>query len=145
MIRRNMVILTGRATKKPELKNVNNGTSQVCTIRLVSNKRIKNRKTNDYEEKPMFIDAECWGPRAEYAAKNIDKGSVVSVVGELEQDEWGDGENRRQKHKIYVSFDLQVDKLTSDGGDGGSGKRTTQKVATGSGGNDEYGGSDLPF
>ncbi len=141
MIRRNMVVLTGRATKKPELKNVGAG-SQVCTIRMVSNKRIKNKKTNEYDEKPMFIDAECWGPRAVYASENIDKGTIVSVVGELEQDEWGEGENRRQKHKIYVSFDLQVDKYSDKNrGDGAkaSSSQSNEKVASGSK------SSELPF
>jgi single-strand DNA-binding protein len=141
MIRRNMVVLTGRATKKPDLKNVGSG-SQVCTIRMVSNKRIKNKKTNEYDEKPMFIDAECWGPRAVYASENIDKGTIVSVVGELEQDEWGEGENRRQKHKIYVSFDLQIDKFgdkKNDGGNATSSSQSKETAATGSG------GSGLPF
>jgi len=138
MIRRNMVVLTGRATRKAELKDV--GNSKVCTIRMVSNKRIKGRD-GEWTEKPMYIDAECWGPRAEYAAKYIDKGSVISVTGELEQDEWGEGENKRQKHKIYVSFDLQVDRFAdsdrkgSSGGDGNSSP----------GDSDSDGDGDLPF
>lgn len=142
MIRRNFVILTGRATGKPELKTVGGG-SQVCTIRMVSNKRIKDKKTGDYNEKPMYIDAECWGPRAVYASENIDRGTVLSVTGELELDEWGEGENKRQKHKIYVSVDLQVDKFDGknrgDRASQGTTQNTTQKAASASG------GSDLPF
>ncbi len=145
MIRRNMVVLTGRATKKPELKNVGND-SKVCTIRMVSNKRIKNKKTNEYDEKPMFIDAECWGARAVYASENIDRGTIVSVVGELEQDEWGEGENRRQKHKIYVSFDLQIDKYDGkkkgDGSKNASSSKSNEKVEAGVTSGPP---SDLPF
>ena len=144
MIRRNMVVLTGRATKKPELKAVGNGGSQVCTIRMVSNKRIKNKKTNEYDEKPMFIDAECWGARAVYASENIDRGTIIAVVGELEQDEWGEGENKRQKHKIYVSFDLQIDKYgdkSKSDSNGASSSKSNETVATGADG----GGSSLPF
>lgn len=137
MIRRNLVVLTGRATRKPELKQVGGGNSQVCTIRMVSNKRVK-RKSGEYEEKPMFIDAECWGQRAVYASEHIDKGTIISVVGELEQDEWGEGENRRQKHKIYVSFDLQVDRFGSERDSGGS----QQKASANTGGG---GSNDLPF
>jgi len=120
MIRKNMVILTGRATKRPELKTLQSG-AQVCTIRMVSNERIKNKKTGDYDEKSMFIDAECWGPRAVYASENIDKGTIVAVVGKLEQDEWGEGDARRSKHKIYVSFDLQVDKFDNKPREEGAG------------------------
>lgn len=143
MIRRNMVVLTGRATKKPELKET--GSSKVCTIRMVSNKRIKQRD-GEYKEKPMYIDAECWGKRAEYAVNNIDRGTVLAVVGELEQDEWGEGENRKSKHKIYVSFDLQVDRFANKGADGGGQRQTAGAGAGNSGGNSSGGGgSDLPF
>ena len=137
MMRRNLVVLTGRATRKPELKSV--GNSQVCTIRMVSNKRIKQRD-GEYKEKPMYIDAECWGPRAEYAAKNIDKGSVLSVVGELEQDEWTSDGVTRQKHKIYVSTDLQVDRAPQSDGDGGG-----SSGGDSGGGSQSGGGDDLPF
>lgn len=140
MIRRNLVILTGRATKKPELKTVGGG-SQVCTIRMVSNKRIKDKKTNEYNEKPMFIDAECWGARAVYASENIDRGTLLSVTGELEQDEWGEGENKRQKHKIYVSFDLQIDKYGDKNKDGTTSSSKSEAVASSSGDS----GSGLPF
>ena len=132
MMRRNLVVLTGRATRAPELKET--GNSKVCTIRMVSNKRIKQRD-GEYKEKPMYIDAECWGPRAEYAAKNIEKGTVVSVVGELEQDEWGEGENRRQQHKIYVSFDLQVDRPYQEASTGADDANSSEDI----------GGPDLPF
>jgi single-stranded DNA-binding protein len=111
---------------------------------MVSNKRLKDKKTGDYHEKPMFIDAECWGARAVYASENIDRGTVVSVVGELEQDEWGEGENKRQKHKIYVSFDLQVDKFDNKNRSDGQKAATdsSQKVEAGTG---NSGGSGLPF
>ena len=140
MIRRNLVVLTGRATKKPELREV--GNSKVCTIRLVSNKRFKKRD-GEYDDKPMYIDCETWGARAEYAASNIEKGTVLSVVGELEQDEWGEGESRRQKHKIYVNFDLQIDRFgNKDGSTGAGGKRA---VATTAGSSEGGSGGDLPF
>jgi len=137
MIRRNLIVLSGRATRDAELKSV--GNSQVCTIRMVSNKRIKQRD-GEWVEKPMYIDAECWGQRAEFAAKHVKKGTVLSVTGELEQDEWGEGENKRQKHKVYVSYDLQVDRFADQ--DRKSNQGTPATAGASSGGN---AGSDLPF
>lgn len=137
MIRRNLVILTGRATSKPELKQVGSN-SQVCTIRMVSNKRVK-KKDGSVDEKPMYIDAECWGPRAQFASQYIDRGTVVGVTGELELDEWGEGKDKRQKHKIYVS-DLQVDNYDKKGDSSGS-----DSSDDGGQGGDDGGGSDLPF
>jgi single-strand DNA-binding protein len=135
MIRRNLVVMTGRATKDTELKKV--GESQVATIRLACNERVKQRD-GEYKEKTVYIDAECWGQRAEYASKNVMKGTVVSVIGKLEQDEWGEGENRRQKHKIYVNFDLQIDRFANK--DAGAASSTPVRTAA-----SNEGGGDLPF
>lgn len=141
MIRRNFTMLTGRATKDVELKDAKN--SKVATIRLAVNERIKKRD-DTYEEKTMYIDAECWGQRAEYAANNIRRGDIVSVVGKLEQDEWtGKDGVSRQKHKVYVNWDLQVDKYDSQKRASGDGQTQSQSqpVAAASSASD----GDLPF
>ncbi|TFH25842.1 single-stranded DNA-binding protein [Candidatus Bathyarchaeota archaeon] len=137
MIRNNVVMLTGRATKDVELKDV--GSSKVATIRLAINERIKQRD-GEYKEKTVYIDAECWAQRAEYAAENIKKGTIVYVMGKLEQDEWGEGENRRQKHKIYVSHDLQIDRYTPN-----KEGATATAGATTAGGASASSDGDLPF
>lgn len=136
MINRNLTIMTGRATRDAELKQAQS--SQVCTIRLACNERVK-QKNGEYKEKTVYIDAECWGQRAEFAATHVKKGSIVSVVGKLEQDEWGEGENRRSKHKIYVKWDLQVDNYRPNNqGAGDSAPATAAAGATNE-------GADLPF
>jgi single-stranded DNA-binding protein len=108
---------------------------------MVSNKRIKQRD-GEWVEKPMYIDAECWGSRAEFAAKHVKKGTVLSVTGELEQDEWGEGENKRQKHKVYVSYDLQVDRFAD--ADRKANDQNRAPAAAGATSSSD-GGSDLPF
>lgn len=145
----NVTVLFGRATKKPELRQV--GNSQACTIRMVSNKRIKGRD-GEWTEKSTYIDAECWGSRAEYAARAIDKGTMILVVGELEQDEWESNGEKKQKHKIYVSFDLQVLRLPGQGSGDGE-ERETASAGTNRGkargksrqADDDDGGDSLPF
>lgn len=116
MIRRNFVDLIGRATRDVELKDA--GSSKVCTVRLAVNERIPRKDGGKPKEKTLYIDCECWGQAAEFAAKYAKKGSIVGVLGKLEQDEWGEGENRRQKHKIYVT-NVQVDnyRFNGDGGE----------------------------
>jgi single-strand DNA-binding protein len=130
--------MTGRATRDVELKEARD--SKVCTIRLACNERIKQRD-GEYKEKTVYIDAECWGQRAEYAAENIKKGTIVSVTGKLEQDEWGEGENRRQKHKIYVNVDLQIDKFNRDSAGGQTQQTASASASSGSSGS----GNSLPF
>lgn len=133
MSQRNCVFFSGRATKDAELKQA--GNSQVCTIRLANNERIKQRD-GEYREKTTYVDVECWGKRAEFASEYVKKGQMVHVMGKLEQDEWGEGENRRTKHKIYASYDLQVDRARS-------GQDSDQSSSDGDSGGG--GDSDLPF
>ena len=139
MIRRNLVMLTGRATRTPELKEARS--SKVCTIRLAVNERIK-RRDGEYEDKTVYIDCEAWGPRAEYVAGKVSKGDIVSVMGKLEQDEWEakDGSGTRQKHKVYISWDVQVDKYASAGYSGGASSEESQAA-----GASTSGSSNLPF
>lgn len=135
-MRGNFVMLMGRACRTPELKNARN--SKVCTIRLAVNERIKKRD-GEWEDKTMYIDCEAWGQRAEYVAGKVEQGDLVQVVGKLEQDEWDakDGSGKRQKHKVYISYDVQVDKRR--GGDGQS-QQQDETANAGAGG-----GSNLPF
>lgn len=139
MIRRNLVILNGRACRDAELKVLAGGNSKVCSVRMACNERIKRRGSDEYEDKPMYIDVEMWGQRAEYAADKIKKGDIFSVVGKLEMDEWGEGDKKRQKHKVYVNLDLQVDKY--EGRDSSSGGGDTAEETPVAVSNE----SDLPF
>lgn len=134
---RNCVIFSGRATRDAELKQA--GKSQVCTIRLANNERIKQRD-GEWKEKTTFVDVECWGKRAEFAGEYVKKGNMVHVMGKLEQDEWGEGDSRRTKHKIYASYDLQVDRPRDSNQDSSSGGDSSGS-STGS----ASGGEDLPF
>ena len=138
MIRRNLVMLTGRATRTPELKDAKS--SKVCTIRLAVNERIK-RRDGEYEDKTVYIDCEAWGPRAEYIAGKVTKGDIVSVMGKLEQDEWEakDGSGSRSKHKVYISYDVQVDKF-ANGGSSEDSQSESQSTSAGAASS-----SNLPF
>ena len=132
-------MLTGRATRTPELKEAKS--SKVCTIRLAVNERIK-RRDGEYEDKTVYIDCEAWGPRAEYIAGKVTKGDIVSVMGKLEQDEWEakDGSGARSKHKVYISWDVQVDKLNSGDSSEGSQSDEDQSANTSAASS-----SNLPF
>lgn len=149
MLNVNNSVLSGRAVADAELKTAN--ASQVCTFRIVHNKRVKKRDGN-YEEKPMYIDCEAWGERAEYASKYVKRGLNVMVVSELEMDEWEakDGGGKRQKHKLYVTK-LQVERPKTEGGEEGqaekpaSAPRQTSAKKKPEPAQPVDGGDDLPF
>lgn len=149
MLNVNNSVLSGRAVADAELKTANS--SQVCTFRIVHNKRVKKRDGN-YEEKPMYIDCEAWGERAEYASKYVKKGLNVMVISELEQDEWKSPEGQnRSKHKLYVTK-LQVERpKNAEGQEEGQAERPapqsntqrTQKKKSEP--VEQEAGNDLPF
>ena len=86
----NVVTVSGRLTKEPELRQTNNGTD-VASFRLANNML---KKTN-------FFDVSLWGRSAATLAQHGSKGSWISLTGRLEQDEWEDKEgNRRTSYKI---------------------------------------------
>ena len=86
----NVVTVSGRLTKDPELRQTNNGTD-VASFRLANNML---KKTN-------FFDVSLWGRAASTLAQHGSKGSWISITGRLEQEEWEDKEgNRRTSYKI---------------------------------------------
>lgn len=138
MLTVNSVCFSGRATEDAKLKEV--GASKVCTIRLAQNESVKRKGSEEAEKKTTYIDAEAWGQQAEFADKFVKKGSIVLIMGKLEQDNWEteDG-TKRSKHKLYVR-ELKVDNF--EGKPAADGK--SAPVTKGSKKNSED-GEDLPF
>lgn len=85
----NKVMLQGRLTKKPELKQTKTG-KQVCTFSVASDKRGKDAGTN-------FIDCVAWEKTAELLDKYFDKGSSILVEGRLDQQVWEQEGMKRSK------------------------------------------------
>ena len=87
----NVVILSGRLTKKPELRSTASGTN-VCNYSLA----VDNNKIDENGKRCVdFIDCVCFGKQAENLAKYQDKGNVIEVKGRLQTDRYtnNDGKN----------------------------------------------------
>lgn len=94
----NKVILTGRITRKPELKDVRD--KKVCEFSLATNRPV----IRDGEKAADFVNCVVWGTQAENLYKYQDKGSLIAVFGELRVDNYEDKEgNKRQKTYVLVS------------------------------------------
>ena len=76
----NNVCLTGRLTKKIELKNTQNGIA-VGSFTLAVNRRFTDENG---EKKADFINCVIWRKQAENLAKFTDKGSLIGVEGSLQ-------------------------------------------------------------
>ncbi|MBO5968715.1 MAG: single-stranded DNA-binding protein [Clostridia bacterium] len=89
----NKVILGGRLTAEPELKQTQSGIP-VCPFSIAVTRKGKSaEKTTD------FINCRAWQQTAEFVSRYFHKGSSISVVGKLQQNNWTDQQGT--KHNTY--------------------------------------------
>ena len=95
--------MTGNLTDNPELRYTGKGTP-VCNFRLVT---FKLRKNGDQwkETDHTYVSVVAWDKLAEQIAENLEKGSEVTVAGELKGREF-DGQTRYEVTARHVSQPL---------------------------------------
>lgn len=81
----NKVILGGRLTANPELKQTGNGVAVTSFTIAVDRKYSK-----DSEKKADFITIVAWRQTAEFICKYFLKGSAIIICGELQTRSWKD-------------------------------------------------------
>ncbi len=81
----NVVIITGRLTKDPELRQTPSGVSAV-SIRIACDRYIGKGK----EKKADFFNVEAWRSTAEFIANHFQKGKLIEIVGSLQTSPWTD-------------------------------------------------------
>lgn len=96
----NKVILMGRLTADPELKQSANGVS-VTSFNLAVDRRF----TKEGQEKQVdFITVTAWRSTAEFICKYFGKGQAMLVCGELQTRSWTDNEgNKRYATEVVAS------------------------------------------
>ena len=77
----NNVVLVGRLTRDPELRTTNSGTS-VCSFTVAVDNRQKNP---DGTKSANFIPCTAFQQSADNMSKFLKKGSLVGIVGRLNQ------------------------------------------------------------
>jgi single-strand DNA-binding protein len=141
----NKVILGGRLTADPELKETQSGVP-VCSFTLAVNRRV----AKDQEQKADFINCTAWRKTAEFIHNYFRKGSSLCVAGSIQTRSWEDNNgNKRYATDVVVDEAMFVDGK-NDAGQGGTSNPTTyipEAYNTQRGANFEpVGGSDdLPF
>ncbi len=96
----NKVILMGRLTADPELKQSQSGTS-VTSFSLA----VDRRYTKEGQEKQAdFITIVAWRQTAEFVCRYFGKGSAMLVCGELQTRSWTDQQgNKRYATEVVAS------------------------------------------
>lgn len=104
----NKVMLAGRLTRDPELKQLPNGNS-VTNLGFVTNRVFKSG--DEKKEEATFLDVKAWGASGETIAKYLTKGNPIFIEGRLTLETWES--NGEKRSKLVVT--LENYKFINDG------------------------------
>lgn len=96
----NRAIISGNLTKDVELRSTATGTS-ILNFSVAVNDRVKDPQTQEWKDKPNFIDCVMFGKRALSLSKMMRKGMKVVVDGRLSYSSW-ENEQGKKRSKIEV-------------------------------------------
>lgn len=135
----NLIALTGRMTRDPELRTLESGVSVTSfSIAVQRNYKIEGEYPTD------FIDCVAWRGTADFICKHFRKGSMLTVVGNLETRKFTDKEGNNRKAVEVIVKDAYFGEAKKDNGNNGE-----QEAPAGYSGSFEpdFGGDDsaLPF
>lgn len=100
----NRVLISGNLTRDPDLRQTQGGV-QVLGFGVAVNDRRLNKKTNEWEDVPNFVDVTVFGNRADALSRILHKGGKVAVEGKLRYSSWTDKETGRNRSKLEVVAD----------------------------------------
>ena len=116
----NKVVLCGRLTADPELKQTQSGIA-VVTFTLAVNRRFQSR-TNDQAQAQQadFISVVAWRQTAEFISKFFKKGHALCVTGSIQTRTWQDQQGqKRYTTEVVVDDAMFVDSRNESGANGG--------------------------
>lgn len=95
----NHLILQGRLTRDPELRQTTGGVS-VCSFTVAWSEKYKDRETK------LFMPCTAWRSTGEMISRNFSKGREIAVEGSLSTREWTDNEGGKRS-----VIELTVDRV----------------------------------
>lgn len=99
----NNVILMGRLTADPELRQTQSGISS-CRFTIAVNRKFKNKDTDQYDAD--FISCVAWRQTAEFVSRYFSKGSMICVSGSLRT---GSYQDKNHSDVTHYTTDVMVD------------------------------------
>ena len=112
----NKVVLCGRLTADPELKQTQSGIA-VVTFTLAVNRRFQSRTADQAQaQQADFISVVAWRQTAEFISKYFKKGSALCVTGSLQTRNWQDQQgNKRYSTEVVVDEAMFIDSRNEGG------------------------------
>ena len=90
----NVITLVGNVVADPTSRSTNTG-KNVATVRLAVNNPLNDKEV-------LFINVDTWEKQADFVTKFVKKGSMVSAVGRLRQDEWEKDGVKRTAYSVVA-------------------------------------------
>jgi single-strand DNA-binding protein len=119
----NKVILIGRLTADPELRQTQSGVSS-CQFTVAVDRRFADKNTG--ERQADFIRCQAWRQTAEFVSKYFSKGKMIALEGSLRTGSYTD---RNHSDVTHYTTDVFVDAVEFCGGkNDGSGSGNTQNT-----------------
>lgn len=97
----NRIIIHGRLTADPELKQTQSGVS-VCNFTVAVDRSYKNGE----EKQTDFFTAVCWRGLADMVSKYFAKGKEILISGEMQSRKWQDNEGNNR-----ISWEIKADSV----------------------------------
>jgi len=98
----NTVLIQGRLTAAPELKQTNSGKG-VISFSVAVDKSYN--KDTPPEQTVDFINCTAWNKTAEFISKYFDKGSQILIKGRLSTRSWTDAETGKKRTATEVTVE----------------------------------------
>ncbi len=133
----NLVALTGRIGKDPEVRYTNGGTA-VANTRMAVSRRRKG-KDGERQDDTTWVTLVFWDKLAELVQSYVAKGSQIAVRGELQVRQWDDKQGQKRE-----STEVRVHDLTLLGGRGTSSQATVKEGGMAPA-MDDFQDDDIPF
>lgn len=111
----NKVILVGRLTADPELRQTQSGIAS-CRFTVAVDRRFADKTTG--ERQADFISCTAWRQTAEFVSRYFNKGKLIAIEGSLRNNNYQD---RNHPDVTHYTMDVQVDNVEFVGGKGESG------------------------
>jgi single-strand DNA-binding protein len=119
----NKVMLGGRLTADPELKQTPNGIP-VATIRMAVNRRFASKESPQQQQDADFFNVTAWRATAEFVARYFKKGSSIFVVGTIQNRTWTDQQGQKRYVTDIVADEVQFVDSRGEGGNSGYGAQS---------------------
>ena len=112
----NKVVLAGRLTGDPELKQTQTGVS-VTSFTVAINRRYASKNNEQGEQQTDFISVVAWRQTAEFICRFFKKGSAICLTGSIQTRSWQDNQGqKRYSTEVVADEAMFVDSRNENGG-----------------------------